>query len=77
MLILNKIDLVKKHKLLPMLDQLSKEREWQAIVPVSALTGDNVERLEEVILDALPEGRGAVPGRLPDRSARAQHGRRR
>ena len=35
-LILNKIDLVKKHKLLPMIDQLSKERDWHAIVPVSA-----------------------------------------
>ena len=42
-LIVNKIDLVKKHKLLPVLDQLSKERDWHAIVPVSALTGDNVD----------------------------------
>ena len=40
---------------------MSKEREWQAIVPVSALTGDNVDRLEEVILDALPEGVPAYP----------------
>src|SRR5688500_15384783 len=32
-LIVNKIDLVKKHKLLPVLDQLSKERDWHAIVP--------------------------------------------
>jgi GTP-binding protein Era len=60
-LILNKIDLVKKHKLLPVLDQLSKEREWHAIVPVSALTGDNIPRLEEVILDALPEGEPLYP----------------
>ena len=75
-LILNKIDLVKKHKLLPVIDQLSKERDWHAIVPVSALTGDNVARLEEVILDALPEGEAAVSGGLPDRSARAEHGRR-
>ena len=60
-LILNKIDLVKKHKLLPILDQLSKEREWEAIVPVSAATGDNVERLERVLLDALPEGEALYP----------------
>ena len=60
-LILNKIDLVKKHKLLPILDQLSKEREWEAIVPVSAATGDNVERLERVFLDALPEGEPLYP----------------
>jgi GTP-binding protein Era len=60
-LILNKIDLVKKHKLLPVLDQLSKEGDWHAIVPVSAFTGDNIERLEQVLLDALPEGEPLYP----------------
>jgi len=60
-LILNKIDLVKKHKLLPIIEQLSKERDWYAIVPVSAFTGDNVAHLEEVILDALPEGEPLYP----------------
>lgn len=60
-LIVNKIDLVKKHTLLPMLDQLNKERDWHAIVPVSALSGDNVEHLEQVILDALPEGEPLYP----------------
>lgn len=60
-LILNKIDRMKKHKLLPLLDQLSKERDWAAIVPVSATTGDNVERLEQVLLDALPEGEPLYP----------------
>jgi GTPase len=61
LLIVNKIDLVKKHTLLPVLDQLSKERDWHAIVPVSALSGDNVAHLEEVILDALPEGEPLYP----------------
>ena len=75
-LILNKIDLVKKHKLLPVLDQLSKEREWHAIVPVSALTGDNVARLEEVILDALPEGEPLYPADyLTDQPERNMVGR--
>ena len=60
-LILNKIDLVKKHKLLPVIDQLSKERDWHAIVPVSAVTGDNVAHLEEVILEAMPEGEPLYP----------------
>ena len=60
-LILNKIDLVKKHKLLPVLDQLSKEGDWHAIVPVSAITGDNIQRLEQVLLDALPEGEPLYP----------------
>jgi GTP-binding protein Era len=61
LLILNKIDLMKKHKLLPVIDRLQKEREWTHIVPVSALTGDNVEHLEEVILDSLPEGEPLYP----------------
>ncbi len=60
-LILNKIDLVKKHKLLPVLDQLSKEGDWHAIVPVSAITGDNIERLQQVLLEALPEGEPLYP----------------
>jgi GTP-binding protein Era len=60
-LILNKIDLMKKHRLLPMLEQLSTEGNWHAIVPVSALTGDNVDRLEQILLDALPEGEPMYP----------------
>jgi GTP-binding protein Era len=60
-LILNKIDLMKKHKLLPVIDRLQTQREWTHIVPVSALTGDNVERLEQVLLDALPEGEPLYP----------------
>ena len=60
-LILNKVDLIKKHKMLPIIDQLSKEREWEAIVPVSATTGDNVAHLEEVLLNALPEGEALYP----------------
>jgi GTPase len=60
-LILNKIDLVKKHKLLPVIDRLDKEAPWEAIVPVSAMTGDNVERLEDVLLTALPEGEALYP----------------
>jgi GTP-binding protein Era len=60
-LILNKLDLVKRHKVLPLLDQLSKEQDWHAMVPVSALTGDNIDHLEEVLLDALPDGEPLYP----------------
>jgi GTP-binding protein Era len=60
-LILNKIDLIKKHRMLPLIDQLSKERDWEAIVPVSAETGENVAHLEEVLLNALPEGEPLYP----------------
>ena len=70
-LILNKVDVVRKAKLLPLLDQLSKQRDWHAIVPVSALTGENVDRLEQVIFDALPEGEPLYPADyLTDRPER-------
>ena len=60
-LILNKVDLVSKKRLLPLIDQLHKERDWTHIVPVSALTGENVDRLERVLLDSLPEGEQLYP----------------
>jgi GTPase len=60
-LILNKVDLVSRKRLLPLVDQLSKEREWTHIVPVSALTGENVGHLEEVLLESLPEGEQLYP----------------
>lgn len=60
-LILNKIDLVKKSKLLPIIDGYSKVFDFAEIVPVSAATGDNVDRLERAILDRLPEGEALYP----------------
>ena len=60
-LVLNKVDLVSKKRLLPLVDQLSKERDWTHIVPVSALTGENVDHLEEVLLECLPEGERLYP----------------
>jgi GTPase len=60
-LILNKIDLIKKTKLLPLLDQLGREERFAEIIPVSASTGDNVDRLERAIIDRLPEGQALYP----------------
>lgn len=60
-LILNKIDLVSKERLLPLIDELNKAREWTQIVPVSAITGENVDRLEQVLLDSVPEGEKLYP----------------
>lgn len=60
-LILNKVDLVKKTKLLPLIDGLSKEGHFAEIIPVSAQTGDNVDRLESAIIARLPEGEPLYP----------------
>jgi GTPase len=60
-LVLNKIDLLPKAKLLPLIDQAQRWHDFAAIVPVSAATGDGVDRLERVLLEQLPEGEPAYP----------------
>ena len=60
-LVLNKIDLVGKAKLLPIIDRASKERDFAAIVPLSATTGDGVSVLEGVFLEHLPDGEALYP----------------
>ena len=60
-LVLNKIDRVEKPALLPKIAELSRLRDFAEIVPISALTGENVDRLEEVVLRYLPEGVALYP----------------
>jgi GTPase len=60
-LVLNKIDLVNKAKLLPLIERAQKWRDFAAIVPVSAQTGDGVDRLERVLFEQLPEGESLYP----------------
>ena len=60
-LALNKVDLIAKEKLLPLIERYDREVGFADIVPISALTGTNVDRLEEVILSHLPEGEPLYP----------------
>jgi GTP-binding protein Era len=63
-LAVNKVDLLKKERLMALLAELTADpayRDFAEIVPVSALTGDNVERLLEVLARHLPEGDAAYP----------------
>jgi len=60
-LILNKIDLIKKTRLLPIIERYAKEDRFAEFVPISASTGDNIERLERVLIDRLPEGQALYP----------------
>ncbi len=60
-LVLNKIDLIAKPKLLPLIDRFRQQHEFLEIIPVSARTGDNVDRLESVLLSHLPEGECLFP----------------
>ncbi|WP_210396710.1 GTPase Era [Motiliproteus sediminis] len=71
-LAVNKVDrLDDKDALLPQLQQLAGKREFTAIIPLSAKQGHNVERLETLILDLLPEGFHYFPeDQITDRSSR-------
>ena len=55
-LALNKVDLIAKPRLLPMIDQYRREHPFVEIVPVSATDGTNVDALEKLFLQYLPEG---------------------
>jgi len=60
-LVLNKIDLIAKPRLLPMIDRYQKAYPFVEIVPVSATDGTNVEVLERLFLQYLPEGDPIYP----------------
>jgi GTP-binding protein Era len=60
-LVLNKIDLVAKASLLPLIERAQRWHPFAAIVPVSAHTGDGVDQLERVLLEHLPEAAPVYP----------------
>ena len=60
-LVVNKIDALPRLQVLPVIDRYQGLFEFAEIVPVSAKTGDNVERLAEVVLRHLPEGPPLYP----------------
>ena len=60
-LVINKVDLVEKPKLLPLIDRFRGLHDFREIVPVSAATGEGVSRLLELIVDAMPEGPKLFP----------------
>ncbi len=55
-LVINKIDTVKKEEILLFIDTYRKELEFDEIVPVSALKADNTEELISCIMKYLPYG---------------------
>ena len=60
-LVLNKVDLVAKPKLLPLLEQYSRAHAFAELVPLSAVDGTNVDILEQLFLKYLPEGDPLYP----------------
>ena len=54
--LLNKIDLIAKPRLLPEIERYAGRSVFEEIVPVSALTGDGVDELLELLWSHLPPG---------------------
>jgi len=61
LLVINKIDLVAKPLLLPLIDAYRREYDFVAIVPISALHADGLDILQGEILKHLPEGSPLYP----------------
>ncbi|MBI2682632.1 MAG: GTPase Era [Acidobacteriales bacterium] len=55
-LLLNKIDLIPKEKLLPLLEDWSKRHSFAEIIPISAHKKSGLDRLLQAVIAALPQG---------------------
>ena len=76
-LLLNKVDLINKGKLLPMLDFYQQEHDYREMIPISATKGDNEQVLLEKIAENLPEGDFLYPSEyITDQQERSMVGER-
>jgi GTPase len=55
-LVINKIDLIEKKFLLPLIDKFRTLYNYREIIPISALKGNGIEELLNTIKEILPEG---------------------
>ena len=55
-LVINKVDLVEKEKLLPLIAQYAERFDFKEIIPLSAFTGQGVDRLVGAVRNMVPEG---------------------
>ncbi len=60
-MVINKIDLVKKAQVLPLIQAFSEIYPFKEIVPVSALKEENIGDLKKTIVKYLPEGNAFYP----------------
>jgi len=68
-LAINKIDLIRKENLLPIIESYGKLHIFDSIIPISALYGDGLETLKEEIKKTLPPGpQFFPPDMLTDKS---------
>ncbi len=55
-LLINKVDAVNKARVLPLIDAYRTMLDWTEVIPLSASTGINVDRLLDLTAKLLPEG---------------------
>jgi GTPase len=60
-LLLNKIDVIAKPRLLPLMDRYAKLHDFEEIIPISAKTGEGLEEVTRQIIARLPEGPAYFP----------------
>jgi len=60
-LLLNKIDLLPKDKLLPLIEEYRQVHEFKEIIPISALKSNNLDHLLHALVAALPESPAYFP----------------
>jgi len=70
-LLINKIDKFAKPRLLPIIDRYSKEYDFTEILPILALTRDNLKLLVDILFKCLPDGEALFgPDLFTDRTER-------
>jgi GTPase len=60
-LLINKIDLIERKKLLPLIEQLSSLHSFAEVIPISARKRDGLDRLLDKLVAVLPEGERYFP----------------
>lgn len=70
-LIVNKVDMVRKDELLPIMDTAQHIYQFNDIIPISATKGDNMDLLKQKLIDILPIGPQYYPeDQLSDKQER-------
>jgi GTP-binding protein Era len=60
-LVINKIDLIRREQMLPLIDSLRKEFPFAEVLPISARKRDGLDALIEKLVDYLPQGERYFP----------------
>ncbi|MBN2415068.1 GTPase Era [bacterium] len=61
LLVINKIDLVDRRTLLPLMQQLHEQGLYREIIPISALKRDGIEALQRTVITHMPAGEPFYP----------------